>query len=232
MATTFGAVRRPRQSLIISNISKRNNIKTLLIGAAAFGVEEVLVVGQPKLDLAALAALAFGADDPPPLAMRRFDTLAACRAYVVDVCGGSICGVEIMADARDVCTHPFRGDTALLLGNEGTGLSSTQVDVCDHFVFISQHGGGTASLNVSVAAATVMHHFQIWSAAAVPPAAAAAAAVVVAGEGAVVGAGAGAGAAAAGATAAAAAAAAAGAAKAAAAAGAAADGRGVAAPSA
>jgi tRNA G18 (ribose-2'-O)-methylase SpoU len=220
MAAILGAVRRPRQSLIISNISKRNNIKTLLIGAAAFGVEEVLVVGQPKLDLVALAALAFGADDPLPLAMRRFDTLAACRAYVV-ACGGSICGVEIMHDARDVCTHPFRGDTALLLGNEGTGLSSTQVDVCDHFVFISQHGGGTASLNVSVAAATVMHHFQIWSAAAVPPAAAAAAVVGVAG----VGAGAAAvGAAAAGAAKAAAAGAGAGAG--------AADGRGVVAPSA
>ena len=160
--------RAPRQSLIISNISKRNNIKTLLIGAAAFGVSEVLVVGQPKLDLPQLLALAFGAEDPAPLVVRRFDTLGSCRAYVMS-CGGSICGVEIMHDARDVCTHPFRGDTALLLGNEGTGLSSTQVDVCDHFVYISQHGGGTASLNVSVAAATVMHHFQVWASAAAAP---------------------------------------------------------------
>ena len=117
--------RVPRQSLIISNISKRNNIKTLLIGAAAFGVSEVLVVGQPKLDLGHLLALAFGVEDPAPLAVRRFDTLGACRAYVVSF-GGSICGVEIMRDAHDVCAHPFRGDTALLLGNEGTGLSSTQ----------------------------------------------------------------------------------------------------------
>ena len=31
--------------------------------------------------------------------------------------------------------------------------------MCDFFVYIPQYGGGTASLNVTVAASIVLHHF-------------------------------------------------------------------------
>ncbi|CAI5512003.1 unnamed protein product, partial [Closterium sp. Naga37s-1] len=47
--------------------------------------------------------------------------------------------VEIVDNARPIQSHPFTGNTAFLLGNE--------------------HGPGTASLNVIVAASIVLHHF-------------------------------------------------------------------------
>lgn len=34
-----------------------------------------------------------------------------------------------------------------------------ECEICDFFVYIPQYGGGTASLNVTVAASIVLHHF-------------------------------------------------------------------------
>merc|ERR1740138_1406780 len=50
-----------------------------------------------------------------------------------------------------------------MLGNEGIGMSPAQIDACDYFVYIPQHSSATASLNVAVAGAIVLHHFAIWS---------------------------------------------------------------------
>lgn len=42
---------------------------------------------------------------------------------------------------------------------QGTGLSPKECEICDFFVYIPQYGGGTASLNVTVAASIILHHF-------------------------------------------------------------------------
>uniref|UniRef100_A0A0D6R3N5 tRNA/rRNA methyltransferase SpoU type domain-containing protein n=1 Tax=Araucaria cunninghamii TaxID=56994 RepID=A0A0D6R3N5_ARACU len=46
---------------------------------------------------------------------------------------------------------------------KGTGLSSKEMEICDFFVYISQYGCGTASLNVTIAASIVLHHFAVWA---------------------------------------------------------------------
>lgn len=71
--------------------------------------------------------------------------------------------MEITDTAQAVQGHPFTTDTAFMMGNEGTGLSPKQLALCDSFVYIPQHGRGTASLNVNVATAIVLHHFAIWA---------------------------------------------------------------------
>ncbi|PQM34013.1 uncharacterized protein Pyn_32402 [Prunus yedoensis var. nudiflora] len=48
-------------------------------------------------------------------------------------------------------------------GNEGTGLSAKELEICDFFVYIPQYGSGTASLNVTVAASIVLHQFGVWA---------------------------------------------------------------------
>lgn len=74
-----------------------------------------------------------------------------------------IVGVEITPEALPIDSHPFSGPTAFILGNEGQGLSPKQVAMCDSFVYIPQYGAGTASLNVAVATAIVLHHFALWA---------------------------------------------------------------------
>jgi tRNA C32,U32 (ribose-2'-O)-methylase TrmJ len=74
-----------------------------------------------------------------------------------------IIGVEITPSSVPIETHPFDGPTAFICGNEGDGMSDAQKAICDGFVYIKQHGPGTASLNVAVSASLVMHHFSLWA---------------------------------------------------------------------
>ena len=75
--------------------------------------------------------------------------------------------MEIIDGAADVRTHPFSeahtGGSAFFMGNEGDGLHQREIDVCDSFVYIPHHGGGTASLNVTVAASIIFHQFSAWA---------------------------------------------------------------------
>lgn len=49
------------------------------------------------------------------------------------------------------------------MGNEGDGLTAHEMKLCDWFVYIPQHGSGTASLNVVVAASIVFYGFATWA---------------------------------------------------------------------
>eukprot|EP00611_Tribonema_gayanum_P002792 TRINITY_DN12111_c0_g2_i1.p1 TRINITY_DN12111_c0_g2~~TRINITY_DN12111_c0_g2_i1.p1 ORF type:complete len:234 (-),score=60.31 TRINITY_DN12111_c0_g2_i1:1033-1641(-) len=141
--------------LIINHISKKHNVRKLLGGAAAFGAR-VVVVGQPTYDF------------PERHAVTRFHALSdACNW--LHARGIAVVGVEIADDARSVEEEPFDGagcggggGVAFLMGNEGSGMSAKQKRACDSFVVIPQYGGGTASLNVTVAANIVMHRFSVW----------------------------------------------------------------------
>eukprot|EP00978_Attheya_sp_CCMP212_P015962 scaffold41442_cov53-Attheya_sp.AAC.3 len=185
-----------RQYLIICNISKRTNIKSLLLTAAAFGCRAVFVAGQRKFDFDPS-----NSDMPGSIRDRvqsgqlpiiQFEKLAHCVTYIQSLGASTmrnssesendidtdsltkeedsnrrgpirILGVEIDDKSIDLDAEPFTGDTAFMMGNEGQGMNSKQMAVCDGFVRIAQYGGGTASLNVNVAASIVLHRFHTWS---------------------------------------------------------------------
>ncbi len=236
--------------LIITNISKRQNVRNLLQIAAAYGVPTVFVVGQKKFvfdhddddgqqgdeEMCKLvngihdnktsindeenendhegvdeknngnrikkstdipAALQRGIRDGR-LAIKNFDKLEECVAYIKRircccVSGGEdravllpatkknivpIIGVEIDNSSINLEEEPFSSfssscasssssscncnSIAFMMGNEGSGMSLKQMSICDGFIRISQYGGGTASLNVSVAAALVLHRYHHW----------------------------------------------------------------------
>eukprot|EP00592_Proboscia_alata_P010977 CAMPEP_0194355380 /NCGR_PEP_ID=MMETSP0174-20130528/3301_1 /TAXON_ID=216777 /ORGANISM="Proboscia alata, Strain PI-D3" /LENGTH=222 /DNA_ID=CAMNT_0039124635 /DNA_START=15 /DNA_END=683 /DNA_ORIENTATION=+ len=164
---------RPKLYLIIANISKPSNIKKLLLSSFAFGCRTVFVAGQKKFDFD-------GNNNDLPQSLRnllpsvrlkivQFEKLSDCIHHVKHVMGARVCGVEIVEDAQDVQNDPFEinsdgnGDTAIMMGNEGSGMNRRQLESCDYFVRISQFGSGTASLNVYVAASIVMHRFHHWS---------------------------------------------------------------------
>jgi tRNA G18 (ribose-2'-O)-methylase SpoU len=155
----------PRMYLVVSNISKRPNIRSLLLTAAAFGCSGVFVVGQRQFDTSP-----DGTDVPGQIkncirqgrmVIRHFDKWHECILYLKEH-NIQLVGVEIHQDAINldvfVAQEPT-SDVAFLMGNEGQGLSAKQMDSCDAFVIISQYGGGTASLNVNVAASIVLHRF-------------------------------------------------------------------------
>ena len=153
--------------LIITNISKPTNIKCLLRLACAFGCSAIFVAGQRKFNFDPDAS---NSDIPNNLKAAvkmmkvvQFDKLPQCVHHVHSL-GINIVGVEIDESSVDVehSEHCFKGSTAFMMGNEGQGMNSKQMSLCDSFVKISQYGGGTASFNVSVAAGIVLHRYQNW----------------------------------------------------------------------
>jgi len=187
--------------LIITNISKRQNIRKLLQIAVAYGVHTIFVVGQKRFDF----ELVDGSDIPgmlllpPPddiaaprrgkLKIVKFDNLHECIAHIKCIGGNNndvaenenesssahhhpvrILGVEIDESSLNLeYDDPFSsissssGGVAFMMGNEGSGMTKKQMSVCDGFIRISQHGGGMASLNVSVAAGIVLHRYFHWA---------------------------------------------------------------------
>jgi tRNA G18 (ribose-2'-O)-methylase SpoU len=155
--------------LIITNISKPTNIKCLLRLACAFGCSAIFVAGQRKFN--------FDPDAPTSdipnnlkaalkvMKVFQFDKLPECVEYVHSL-GIQVVGVEIDESSVDIehAEECFKGgsSTAFMMGNEGQGMNSKQMSLCDRFVKISQYGGGTASLNVSVAAGIVLHRYHQW----------------------------------------------------------------------
>ncbi|KAL3828843.1 hypothetical protein ACJIZ3_017645 [Penstemon smallii] len=142
--------------VLVHNIAKRHNVGTLARSATAFGVTEFILVGRRDFN-------AFGSHGSTShLRFRHFNSLTLARSFLKER-DCDICGVEITDNAKAINEHPFKKSTAFLLGNEGTGLSAKECEICDFFIYIPQYGGGTASLNVTVAASIVLHHFAVWA---------------------------------------------------------------------
>lgn len=77
-----------------------------------------------------------------------------------------IVGIEILEGATSIEDFEFASyeKLAILLGNEGDGMSETQLEICREsagFVFIPQYGSGTCSLNVAIAATIIMHRWHV-----------------------------------------------------------------------
>ncbi len=148
----------PESILVLHNVAKKKNFGELIRTAAALGVCEIIIVGAQKLS-------SFGSHGTcGHVRFSHFDKLADAVAYLHGARGARLCGVEITPDSAPVQTHPFGGTTAFLMGNEGQGLTPSQLAVCDHFVYIPQHSDATASLNVNAACAVVLHHFAMHAA--------------------------------------------------------------------
>jgi len=164
----------------------------LLQIAVSYGVHTVFVVGMrgfefdPDSTVTDIPPAIADGTRAGKLTIKRFDKLEECASHIrriVEPRRGDgeaddddddddapvrIVGVEIdnsslnLEDDSPFESHPY-SSVAFMMGNEGSGMTAKQMSVCDGFVRISQYGGGTASLNVSVAAGLVLHRFFHWS---------------------------------------------------------------------
>ena len=71
----------------------------------------MIIIGQPKLFLQGSHGTAHH------IKIRKFSTLEEAKEWF-KANHITICGVEIVPEAVDVRTHPFKGNTAIMMGNE------------------------------------------------------------------------------------------------------------------
>ncbi len=146
----------PKSILIIYNISNDHNFGWMVRTANAMGVSEVLVVGRQKFNKTGHMGT-----DGGFATRRHFYRIEEAVDYLKEG-DFTLVGVEITLDAKPIESQPFTGNTAFLMGNEGTGISEKAKSFCESFVYIKQFGDG-ASLNVNVATGIVLHHFSLWA---------------------------------------------------------------------
>ena len=145
--------------LLIYNISKKQNIGTLIRSASAFNIKKVLVLGSNKKILKKF----FGSQGTvKKTEFVYFDDWDTLKVYLKDN-DIYVCGIEIGENSTPVQNHSFKGNTLFVLGNEGAGMNQKQKELCDHFVYIPHYSNKTGSLNVGVAASIVFHHFAVWA---------------------------------------------------------------------
>jgi len=140
--------------LFLFNVSKKSNFGFMIRTANAFGAE-MIVIGKKKYNT--IGAVGGTRLTPTHHFYSLKDGVAFARQQ-----GCQIMGVEIMDGARSICETPFVGSTAFMMGNEGMGLEPWQMELCDEFVYIPQHGTAKC-LNVNVAAAVCLHRFADWA---------------------------------------------------------------------
>ena len=148
----------PQCYFLVHNIAKKHNVGTIARCATAFGVRSVVLIGAKSYNTFGCKGSSNHVD------FVHYPTLADARVGLMERQGVTkILGVEICDGAVPIETHPFDERTAFIAGNEGDGLTKQQKAICDGFVYIRQHGPGTASLNVAVASALVVHQFALWA---------------------------------------------------------------------
>lgn len=151
--------------LVISNIAKKTNVKSLFLTAAAFGCKGIFIVGQKRFDTDPDSY-----DIPPQIRdylkqgkmnVQRFDKWDEFVTFIKEK-RIRLIGAEIHKDAKTIGAYFDNIETAFVMGNEGQGLSEKQMESCDGFVRIPQYGNGAASLNVYVACSIILQRYSQW----------------------------------------------------------------------
>lgn len=143
--------------MLLTNISKKNNIRDLIFLAKAFNLIPIVV---NMLNTKTYIQQIF--DTNMIQAYMYFDHMDEAQSFLSSL-KVTIIGIEIMSESISVCEFPFNifPSIAFMPGNEGTGLSAKQKSACDKFIYIPQFGSGTASLNVNTATSIIVHRYQL-----------------------------------------------------------------------
>ncbi len=141
--------------LVISNISKKNNVQALIHTAQAYnfvpivvGMKAIMRELDPHLNMAG--------------SYKYMETMKDLSEFLTTE-GIPLIAIEITESATNVLHFPFStSSTAFMPGNEGSGLNITQRNAANGFIYIPQYGSGTASLNVTVATSIILHQYHRW----------------------------------------------------------------------
>jgi tRNA G18 (ribose-2'-O)-methylase SpoU len=154
----------PRFYLVIVNIQKVANVRSMILAAFAFGCHEVLIVGQEK------NRERLGLEDQIPVDsfLKTFPKWKDCRTFMKEK-SIFLIGVEIDETSKPLNDEYFethfpahQNNVGILMGNEGQGILPCFIKDCSALIRIPQYGSGTASLNVNVAANIILYRFQQW----------------------------------------------------------------------
>ncbi|MFI5379745.1 MAG: TrmH family RNA methyltransferase [Tepidisphaerales bacterium] len=148
---------QPLTLMVLSEITKTDNLGSLFRIAAGFSVSAV-VLGPRCCDpfYRQSVRVSMGAVFTMPIV--RSEDLITDLDMLRSRHGFDVAASVLADDAEPLALATRSRRLALVFGNENTGLTPDEVAACNRRVIIPM-GSGVDSLNVSVAAAVVLYHF-------------------------------------------------------------------------
>lgn len=141
--------------VICPNVTDPENLGSIIRNCAGFGVD-LLLLGEQCCDpyMRRVQRVSMGNNFKLPIIQT--PDLEQYTAKLSQV------GVELLAtvlgrDSEELCRQEERDRFALLVGNEGEGLSPKWIELADRRITIPMRNG-TDSLNVAVATGIFLHH--------------------------------------------------------------------------
>lgn len=146
---------RPQQPfyLLLDQIHDPFNFGAMLRSADALAVDAVYVSTAGQCEVTSLVARASAG----AVNFVRLARVPDLGNWIQTLRQAGIVVVGTASNAKeDVSQHDFRGSAAIVLGNEGAGVRSEILDICDARVGIRQRGH-VGSLNAAVAAGIFLY---------------------------------------------------------------------------
>ncbi len=139
--------------LILESVRDAGNLGTIIRSAGAFGIES-LVISSDCADLYNPKTVrgAMGALFRQRIAV--VDSVAELAAQL-RARGTRVFAAALERDARRLGSFELKSTDAIIIGNEGHGLSREAIDACDECLFIPMETA-SESLNASIAASVCM----------------------------------------------------------------------------
>ncbi|QDT27902.1 23S rRNA (guanosine-2'-O-)-methyltransferase RlmB [Gimesia panareensis] len=139
--------------LILDRIQDPYNFGAIIRSAEILGADAIFIGSQEQCDVTSLVCrTSAGAVNHIALAQVP-DLVAFCqqlKADNINVLGTAMQAEETLVD------YAFQQPTALIVGNEGTGVHLELIAACSHLIRIPQQGQ-TESLNVAVSAGILLY---------------------------------------------------------------------------
>ncbi len=155
---SFGQCRNERETLLcVVGVQDPENLGGILRSCAGLGIERV-IIGPGAADPLSRRVLRVSMGAALHLQLFRSRELAADLRWLSDSRGVASVAATLVDDAEPLERSQRRGPTVILVGNERYGLPAEIQAMADQRIRIAMNPG-TDSLNVSVAAAIVMHYY-------------------------------------------------------------------------
>lgn len=140
---------------VLHSLKSPTNVGTIVRSHVAFGGSEVVFVGHDRPWSFKKGSQAFSRKLERQCKLVFLETDQSYFDWAAAHCYRSI-AVEISEAAAPIQEFRFPGSSAIIVGNEATGLSAEFLASCEFAVRIPQPGP-VGSLNVATAAAIAMH---------------------------------------------------------------------------